>query len=69
MSAESPGKGQGASFTVALPAPAARRTLEVAHRTTTTPDGGRAAQALDGARILLVDDDLEFLEQGRVYEF
>jgi PAS domain S-box-containing protein len=57
--AESAGKGQGATFTVTLPLPV---SPEVRARSDTagSKDGGR--RTLDGARVLVVDDDPEFLE-------
>ena len=53
--AESAGKGLGSTFTVSLPLPAARPT-PVARST------GNGRRALDGARVLVVDDDPEFLD-------
>ncbi|MGE5185739.1 MAG: ATP-binding protein [Acidobacteriota bacterium] len=49
LSARSAGRGRGATFTVTLPASAARRS--------STPPTGLRPQSLDGVRVLLVDDD------------
>jgi CheY-like chemotaxis protein len=58
--AESAGEGRGATFTVTLPLPAAQRTLPAADEP--SPAGGNGRQALAGIRILVVDDDPEFLD-------
>ena len=57
--AESAGKGLGSTFTVTLPMPASRETL-AGPPTATAP--GHGPRTLDGARVLVVDDDPEFLE-------
>jgi PAS domain S-box-containing protein len=57
VAAESAGKDRGATFTVTLPASRSRRTREAGG--SAGADGG---PTLDGARILLVDDDADFLE-------
>jgi signal transduction histidine kinase/CheY-like chemotaxis protein len=56
----SSGRGRGATFTVTLPLPASRRTLEAPEGTSTDESSGR--HMLEGARILVVDDDPEFLD-------
>jgi CheY-like chemotaxis protein len=58
--AESPGKGQGATFTVTLPVSA---TLEPAalHKAVHTGMGW-AGPSLHGVRVLVVDDDIESLD-------
>jgi len=57
VTAESAGKGQGATFTVTLPVGVSTR-LEAPHAPSSPNGGGR----LDGARVLVVDDDPEFLD-------
>ena len=64
VTAESPGKGLGATFTVTLPLTGARAKAAVA-------EDRRAASAatehaLAGARILVVDDDPDFIELSTV---
>jgi PAS domain S-box-containing protein len=59
--AESPGKGRGATFTVTLPlTPSA--TGEPLTATPGDTSDRRQAAVLQGVSVLLVDDDLEFLE-------
>jgi PAS domain S-box-containing protein len=64
--AESPGKGKGATFTVTLPL----ASSTTGDPFTETPDdaSGRHRQAavLQGVGVLVVDDDLEFLEMAAV---
>jgi len=59
VTAESGGKGQGATFTVTLPLldsqPEARRVVAV--RPALKDEQGRAAASLRGVRVLVVDDD------------
>jgi PleD family two-component response regulator len=57
--AHSSGRGQGATFIVTLPLPAARPKLETPEGTSTDRSDGR--HTLEGARILVVDDP-EFLD-------
>jgi len=62
--AESAGKGQGATFTVTLPLP-------TSHGTRAAESGEDSAdrdngQLLRGARVLVVDDDPEFLELSAI---
>jgi PAS domain S-box-containing protein len=58
--AESPGKGQGATFTVTLPVSA---TLEPAALHEAVHTGmGWAGPSLHGVRVLVVDDDIESLD-------
>src|SRR5262245_2747560 len=54
VAAESGGKDQGATFTVSLPFPESPRTLKVL--------AGPSTPSLQGVRVLVVDDDAEFLE-------
>jgi PAS domain S-box-containing protein len=56
--AESPGKGRGATFTVTLPLPGSRQTVPREERASADRDG----RTLEGARVLVVDDDPEFLD-------
>ena len=58
--AESPGKGGGATFTVTLPFAAPR--TDVRRRSTLPLAAG--VPALDGVRVLVVDDDLESLDMA-----
>ena len=58
--AESPGKGRGSTFTVTLPPFTSRRTTPESAPAST--DAGHGRRALDGARVLVVDDDPEFLD-------
>jgi len=57
--AESAGKGLGSTFTVTLPLPVSRRTSDAQPVLGSTGNGRRV---LDGARVLVVDDDAEFLD-------
>ena len=57
--AESSGKGQGATFTVTLPLPV---SSEVETRTDPAGSKDGRRRTLDGARVLVVDDDQDFLE-------
>jgi len=54
VAAESGGKDQGATFTVSLPLPESTRTLKAL--------AGPSTPSLQGVRVLVVDDDAEFLE-------
>jgi PAS domain S-box-containing protein len=69
VSAESPGVGQGATFTVRLPVLAARvrpRRLEEVKAAAPAPvAAARPAPPLDRLRILVVDDDADTLEVMR----
>jgi PAS domain S-box-containing protein len=58
VGAESPGKGLGATFTVTLPLPTSRRTVTRDDRAPATMNG----RTLEGSRVLVVDDDPEFLD-------
>jgi PAS domain S-box-containing protein len=57
--AESPGPGQGATFTVRLPL--ALRSVEA-----TAASDVRVATSLDGLRVLIADDDVDGLEFARL---
>src|SRR5262249_31426291 len=57
--AESPGEGLGAAFTVTLPLSATGRTPGVAGHVRTRDKGSRA---LEGSRVLVVDDNADFLQ-------
>ena len=59
VSAESPGEGRGATFTVTLPLVNAgpRAAPEDRERTESPSNGSSAPVALDGVRVLVVDDD------------
>ena len=59
--AESSGKGRGATFTVTLPLPASRQKVDTREVPRST-DGSGGRRTLAGARILVVDDDPEFLD-------
>src|SRR5262249_17758171 len=54
VTAESAGKDRGAAFTVSLPLRESARTLKAF--------AGQSASSLQGVRVLIVDDDAEFLE-------
>jgi PAS domain S-box-containing protein len=54
VTAESGGKDQGATFTVSLPLPESARTVKVL--------AGPSTPSLQGVRVLVVDDDEEFLD-------
>jgi PAS domain S-box-containing protein len=56
--AESRGKGMGATFTVTLPLPRSRPTVTRDDRASAAEDG----RTLEGSRVLVVDDDPEFLD-------
>jgi PAS domain S-box-containing protein len=60
VSAESPGEGQGATFTVTLPLVVASKPLPAPPQASGLPWGGGVR--LDGLRILAVDDDPDALE-------
>ena len=60
VAAHSSGRNQGATFTVTLPLPASART--VVPPAGVSAEGGDGRRKLEGARILVVDDDLEFLD-------
>ena len=66
VSAESGGAGLGATFVVKLPVALADTTADhVTRASATTPLDGRIAhRALNGLRVLVVDDDPEALELG-----
>jgi PAS domain S-box-containing protein len=68
VTAESPGVGQGSTFTVKLPlAPIVRTAEELTRRHPTLHDGGAVPNArLDGVRVLLVDDEPDSNEALRV---
>jgi CheY-like chemotaxis protein len=61
VTAESPGKGRGATFTVTLPFPESRRSPETRKTEQVVPNDG-SGHRLEGVRVLVVDDDPEFLE-------
>jgi PAS domain S-box-containing protein len=62
VSAESPGRGRGATFTVTLPLPARQRAAEAwdGMPGPAAPPADRSM--LQGVRVLVVDDDPEFLD-------
>jgi PAS domain S-box-containing protein len=68
VTAESPGVGQGSTFTVKLPlAPMIRTADEVIRRHPTLRDAGAVPNArLDAVRVLLVDDEPDANEAVRV---
>jgi PAS domain S-box-containing protein len=57
VKAESPGNGRGATFTVTLPIVSSERRVVAAERQETTRNAPLPPIALEGVRILLVDDD------------
>jgi PAS domain S-box-containing protein len=64
VTAESPGPGHGATFTVRLPLSVAlvpAGTVERPHLVSETPTTGSALVRLDGLRVLAVDDDADAL--------
>jgi PAS domain S-box-containing protein len=63
--AVSPGKGKGATFTVTLPL-ASPATEPVTEAPADASDGSRQGTTLHGVSVLVVDDDLEFLEVAAV---
>ena len=63
VAAQSGGKGQGATFTVLLPLPISPRPETQQAEPTSK---GRVSRALDGTRVLVVDDDPEFLDLSTV---
>jgi PAS domain S-box-containing protein len=69
VTAESPGEGQGSTFTVKLPvAPVARTADEEIRRHPTIREGAQIPLArLDGIRILLVDDEPDANEALRLF--
>lgn len=68
VTAESPGVGQGSTFTVKLPvAPMVRTAAELTRRHPTLQDAAVVPNArLDGVRVLLVDDEPDSNEAVRV---
>ena len=64
--AVSPGKGKGATFTVTLPLVASATGQPVTEAPGDASDGSREGAALHGVSVLIVDDDLEFLEVAAV---
>ena len=58
--AESSGKGQGATFTVTLPLPVSQRASRAGGLG--SPSRGKWRHTLKGARVLVVDDDPDFLD-------
>jgi PAS domain S-box-containing protein len=60
--AESAGKGSGATFTVTLPLASSATGEPMAETPDGASDTSQQAAALQGVRVLIVDDDLEFLE-------
>jgi PAS domain S-box-containing protein len=68
VAAESPGAGQGSTFTITLPlAPMVRTADEPTRRHPTLENGGGVPYArLDGVRVLLVDDEPDSNEAVRV---
>jgi signal transduction histidine kinase/ActR/RegA family two-component response regulator len=65
--AESPGDGQGATFTVELPVNLLHTPASVdrVHPTAAAPIASGPATSLDGLRVLAVDDDVDTLETLR----
>ena len=61
VSAESAGQDQGSTFTVRLPLAAVRTSEDNLLRSTNVPDdlSGRNGRALDGVRVLLVEDEAD----------
>ncbi len=68
VTAESPGEGQGSTFTVKLPVAPMRRTAgeEVRRHPTLLEDRDVGVARLDGIRVLLVDDEPDANEALRV---
>jgi PAS domain S-box-containing protein len=64
--AESAGKDGGATFTVTLPVARKRVADPTADRNDAAPQTSTLGAALEGASVLVVDDDLEFLELAAV---
>jgi two-component system CheB/CheR fusion protein len=63
--ADSPGEGQGATITVALPLPTEPRHGALVARETSRPEGAWTVsdrQALEGVRLLVVEDDADSRE-------
>jgi PAS domain S-box-containing protein len=61
VTAESPGEGQGATFTVTLPLVSPEQRA-VAPEVKTPPRNGSSTPLLAGVRVLVVDDDLDACE-------
>ena len=64
MRAESPGRGQGATFTVSLPIALVKPSAQP--EDDAGPGAGLSGAALRGVRVLVVDDDIDSLELARV---
>ncbi|MCC6492602.1 MAG: response regulator [Pirellulales bacterium] len=59
---DSPGAGQGATFTISLPVASVRSTLDTADPEAShapTVDGQNGSSTLEGVRVMIVDDDAD----------
>jgi PAS domain S-box-containing protein len=60
--AESPGKGKGSTFTIALPFASPRPAAKGQAGELSGADRGESRASLQGVRVLVVDDDVEYLD-------